>query len=136
MCQECSDIRQHAFDVHLPTTFDETLSPKDEAPLRAWALRMATRWILGSRASVEDLVTKVEGLGLLQCIGGLQVSPAQSAVMDGLCEALSLPLPGTITGYSCSPLNSPSLSFPLAGDVGDPCGFHGNPPGALSGQLR
>ncbi|MES9883637.1 MAG: hypothetical protein ABW185_22515 [Sedimenticola sp.] len=105
------DLRQHAFDVHLPTTFDETLSPKDEAPLRACALKMATRWMLGSRASVEDLVTKVEGLGLLQGIGGLEVSPAQSAVMDGLCEALSLPLPGTITGYSCSPLNSPACLF-------------------------
>jgi len=97
-------LKAHAFIVHIPSIFSETLDSTDERLLRGRrsALSQAGRWLLGKPVTLDELVAFVVVQKMLSTLDNTSISERQEAAMKEFCKFLHEPIPEKVTLVPCN----------------------------------
>lgn len=103
-----SYIKAHAFKMHVPGIFTETLPSSDPQVLRGRkkALMQAARWLLGRPATLDELLNFVNIQHLLAVADNTSITEVQHGAMVEMCHFLQCEAPREFT---LEPANSPGV---------------------------
>ena len=81
--------------AHIPGVFHSEIKGEDVSFRRMGALKLITRWLLGTSRTLQDLLTYLD-------IMGLQTDPAApnhnfKSAMTDLCAVMKIPVPDELT---------------------------------------